>query len=152
MCNNSRTQLIHLRLGGVQDLFTCQYILLFFDKRKLVFLRRKFTEKDSNGTHLSNVPTRNTPLCHNCYLQAPDGDILCTCDKKKTQWYVSKQLGEVVKEDPFTVSVRLLFQLSGHALGAVESTTHRSNVISFCSGHEIINRMIFCCCVQNVMT
>ncbi|OXU24832.1 hypothetical protein TSAR_000057 [Trichomalopsis sarcophagae] len=74
-------------------------------------------KKVSNGDYKSSVPTRNKPLYHNCYLQAPDGDILCTCDKKKAQWYVSKQLGEVVQEDPFTV--KLKFEPSGRALGEV---------------------------------
>ncbi|KAG7200487.1 hypothetical protein KM043_001053 [Ampulex compressa] len=63
------------------------------------------------------VPTRNKPLYHNCYLQAPDGDTLCTCDQKKAQWYVSKGLGEIIKKEPFTV--RLKFEPSGRALGNV---------------------------------
>lgn len=71
----------------------------------------------NNSDYKSSVPTRNKPLYHNCYLQAPDGDILCTCDKKKAQWYVSKQLGEVVQENPFTV--KLKFEPSGRALGEV---------------------------------
>lgn len=63
------------------------------------------------------LPTRNKPLYHNCYLQAPDGETLCTCDRKKAEWYVSKKLGEVVCEDPFTV--KLSFEPSGRALGQV---------------------------------
>ena len=69
-----------------------------------------------NGT-TSNIPARNKPLYHNCYLQAPDGETLCTCDRKKAEWYVSKELGQVVNNDPFTV--RLKFEPSGRALGQV---------------------------------
>lgn len=65
----------------------------------------------------NSIPTRNKPLYHNCYLQAPDGDILCTCDRKKAEWYVTKGLGEVVEEEPFTV--KLKFEPSGRALGEV---------------------------------
>ena len=65
----------------------------------------------------NSIPTRNKPLYHNCYLQAPDGDILCTCDRKKAEWYVTKGLGEVIKEEPFTV--KLKFEPSGRALGEV---------------------------------
>ena len=65
----------------------------------------------------NSIPTRNKPLYHNCYLQAPDGDILCTCDRKKAEWYVTKELGEVIKEEPFTV--KLKFEPSGRALGEV---------------------------------
>ena len=28
----------------------------------------------------------------NCKLQAPNGDMLSTCDKKKADWYVKKGL------------------------------------------------------------
>jgi hypothetical protein len=31
--------------------------------------------------------TRQKPLYDNCILQAPDGEILSTCDQKKVQWY-----------------------------------------------------------------
>lgn len=31
--------------------------------------------------------TRQKPLYDNCILQAPDGEILSTCDHKKVQWY-----------------------------------------------------------------
>lgn len=65
----------------------------------------------------SNVPIRKRPLYHNCYLQAPDGDILCTCDHKKAEWYVKKNLANVVMEEPYTV--RLKFEPSGRALGEV---------------------------------
>ncbi|XP_015432438.1 PREDICTED: exonuclease 3'-5' domain-containing protein 2 [Dufourea novaeangliae] len=67
--------------------------------------------------HASSIPARNKPLYHNCYLQAPDGDILCTCDRKKAEWYVTKALGEVIEQEPFTV--RLKFEPSGRALGEV---------------------------------
>ncbi|XP_048505006.1 exonuclease 3'-5' domain-containing protein 2 isoform X2 [Athalia rosae] len=82
--------------------------------------------KDNQGTNPNtnikvkgkiSIPTRNKPLYHNCYLQAPDGEILCTCDHKKAEWYVEKGLGVMVKEDPYTV--RLKFEPSGRAQGEV---------------------------------
>ncbi|CAK9807458.1 Exonuclease 3'-5' domain-containing protein 2 [Anthophora quadrimaculata] len=73
--------------------------------------------KTNNITRKINIPTRNKPLYHNCYLQAPDGEILCTCDRKKAEWYVSKGLGNVIEKEPFTV--RLKFEPSGRALGEV---------------------------------
>ncbi|XP_014203861.1 exonuclease 3'-5' domain-containing protein 2 [Copidosoma floridanum] len=71
----------------------------------------------NNKLKSNSIPVRSKPLYHNCYLQAPDGEILCTCDKKKAEWYVFKQLGDVVQEDPFTI--RLKFEPSGRALGEV---------------------------------
>uniref|UniRef100_A0A8C7CH72 Exonuclease 3'-5' domain containing 2 n=1 Tax=Oncorhynchus kisutch TaxID=8019 RepID=A0A8C7CH72_ONCKI len=54
---------------------------------------------------------RKSPLYDNCFLYAPDGQPLCTCDKKKAQWYLDKGLGVVQSEEPFIV--RLLFEPSG---------------------------------------
>lgn len=36
---------------------------------------------------------RKSPLYDNCFLHAPDGQPLCTCDRKKAQWYVDKGIG-----------------------------------------------------------
>jgi len=42
---------------------------------------------------------------------------LCTCDRKKAEWYITKNLGTLVETDPYTV--RLNFEPSGRALGEV---------------------------------
>uniref|UniRef100_A0A6V7LYJ6 Exonuclease 3'-5' domain-containing protein 2 n=1 Tax=Bracon brevicornis TaxID=1563983 RepID=A0A6V7LYJ6_9HYME len=63
------------------------------------------------------IPTRKEPLYDNCYLQAPDGETLCTCDRKKAEWYVKKGLGLIVIAEPLTV--RLNFEPSGRAHGQV---------------------------------
>ncbi|XP_066525884.1 exonuclease 3'-5' domain-containing protein 2 isoform X2 [Hoplias malabaricus] len=54
---------------------------------------------------------RKSPLYDNCFLHAPDGQPLCTCDKKKAKWYLDKGIGELISDDPFIV--RLLFEPSG---------------------------------------
>ncbi|KAL4656175.1 exonuclease 3'-5' domain-containing protein 2 isoform X1 [Arapaima gigas] len=54
---------------------------------------------------------RKSPLYDNCFLHAPDGQPLCTCDKKKAKWYLDKGIGELLSEDPFIV--RLKFEPSG---------------------------------------
>ncbi|XP_028252290.1 exonuclease 3'-5' domain-containing protein 2 isoform X2 [Parambassis ranga] len=54
---------------------------------------------------------RKSPLYDNCFLHAPDGQPLCTCDKKKAKWYLDKGIGVLESEDPFVV--RLLFEPSG---------------------------------------
>lgn len=36
---------------------------------------------------------RKSPLYDNCFLYAPDGQPLCTCDKKKARWYLNKGIG-----------------------------------------------------------
>ncbi|XP_019967482.1 exonuclease 3'-5' domain-containing protein 2 isoform X2 [Paralichthys olivaceus] len=54
---------------------------------------------------------RKSPLYDNCFLYAPDGQPLCTCDKKKAKWYLDKGIGVLQSEDPFVV--KLLFEPSG---------------------------------------
>jgi len=41
-----------------------------------------------------------------CYLVAPDGEILRTLGRKNADWYLSKDLAEQVKEDPFTIRLK----------------------------------------------
>ncbi|XP_076804357.1 exonuclease 3'-5' domain-containing protein 2-like [Clavelina lepadiformis] len=50
--------------------------------------------------------TRKQPLYDNCKLEAPDGQLLSTCDKKKADWYVTKELADVVCDDPHTIRLR----------------------------------------------
>ncbi|XP_029943040.1 exonuclease 3'-5' domain-containing protein 2 [Salarias fasciatus] len=54
---------------------------------------------------------RKSPLYDNCFLHAPDGQPLCTCDKKKAKWYLDKGIGVLRSEEPFVV--QLLFEPSG---------------------------------------
>ncbi|XP_005399097.1 PREDICTED: exonuclease 3'-5' domain-containing protein 2 isoform X2 [Chinchilla lanigera] len=54
---------------------------------------------------------RKSPLYDNCFLHAPDGQPLCTCDRRKAQWYLDKGIGELVSEDPFVV--KLQFEPAG---------------------------------------
>ncbi|KAG8182152.1 hypothetical protein JTE90_014562 [Oedothorax gibbosus] len=63
----------------------------------------------SNKTRYSKP--RQKPMYDNCQLQAPDGELLCSCDRSKAQWYVDKGLGEKINDNPFTV--RLNFEPSG---------------------------------------
>ena len=50
------------------------------------------TSKPAKDTSRAYM-TRQKPLYHNCQLWAPDGQMLCTCDISKAQWYLDKGLG-----------------------------------------------------------
>ncbi|XP_055906903.1 exonuclease 3'-5' domain-containing protein 2 isoform X2 [Eupeodes corollae] len=63
------------------------------------------------------ISTRSKTLYDNCLLEAPDGELLCTCDRKKAQWYVDQNLAQQVNTDPYTV--RLNFEPAGRAVGEV---------------------------------
>ena len=41
----------------------------------------------------------------NCRMLAPDGGCLSNTDRKKAEWYVNKQLAEVVNLEPYTIKL-----------------------------------------------
>lgn len=51
------------------------------------------------------------PLYDNCQILAPDGTLMCRCNRKRTDWYTNRGLAEIVCNDPHTI--RLLFQPKG---------------------------------------
>lgn len=73
-------------------------------------------------------------------MEAPDGELLCTCDKSKAEWYVSKGLAAVLNEDPFTI--RLTFEPAGRAVGEVGKyyTIAKENKCVVCGKEETFIR------------
>lgn len=56
----------------------------------------------------------NKPLYENCKLYAPDNTLLCTCDKKKIEWYLNKNLALPVEQpDGKPIAAKLIFDPSG---------------------------------------
>ncbi|XP_077295097.1 exonuclease 3'-5' domain-containing protein 2-like [Arctopsyche grandis] len=66
-----------------------------------------------------SLMVRSKVVYENCYMQTADGETLCTCDRKKAEWYVEKQLADMVCEDPFTIQLR--FEPAGRSVGEVGS-------------------------------
>ncbi|XP_062475197.1 exonuclease 3'-5' domain-containing protein 2 isoform X2 [Pezoporus occidentalis] len=78
---------------------------------------------------------RKSPLYDNCFLHAPDGQPLCTCDRKKAQWYLNKGIGELVSTDPFVVKLR--FEPSGRPESQVDYyLTVKENLCVVCGKRE----------------
>ncbi|XP_053553965.1 exonuclease 3'-5' domain-containing protein 2 [Bombina bombina] len=78
---------------------------------------------------------RKSPLYDNCFLHAPDGQPLCTCDRKKAQWYLDKGIGDLVSNDPFIV--QLLFEPSGRPESSADYyLTVKENVCVVCGKRE----------------
>ena len=96
-----------------------RYADLKFSNSAVKSAIRKGKEKSSSPNpktlKLRNHETRKSDLYHNCLLQAPDGQVLCTCDTKKANWYIVKGIGYKVCDDPLTV--RLKFEPSGRPEG-----------------------------------
>lgn len=51
------------------------------------------------------------PVYHNCRIYASDGRLLCYCDRRKLEWYLSRNLAKLVDEDP--PAIMLLFEPKG---------------------------------------
>lgn len=95
------------------------------ERRRRMMRKQAVSESPESGDQQVPIPRRNnkrkalgvgysarkSPLYDNCFLHAPDGQPLCTCDKKKAKWYLDKEIGVLESEDPFVV--RLLFEPSG---------------------------------------
>ncbi|XP_063804079.1 exonuclease 3'-5' domain-containing protein 2 isoform X2 [Pseudophryne corroboree] len=78
---------------------------------------------------------RKSPLYDNCFLHAPDGQPLCTCDRKKAQWYLDKGIGDLISSDPFVV--RLRFEPSGRPESNVDYyLTVKENLCVVCGKRE----------------
>lgn len=69
---------------------------------------------------------------YNVYMEAPDGDLLCTMDKIKADWYLRKGLAKVVTESP--LRMRLCFEPHGRAIGEPGAYDR----------HEKTNRCVVC--------
>lgn len=54
----------------------------------------------------SAYSVRKRPLWDNCKLEAPDGTMLCTCDARKAQWYLDKEIADKILDNPLTVRLR----------------------------------------------
>uniref|UniRef100_A0A1B0CQN3 Exonuclease 3'-5' domain-containing protein 2 n=1 Tax=Lutzomyia longipalpis TaxID=7200 RepID=A0A1B0CQN3_LUTLO len=77
------------------------------------FLKKEAAVKENKRA----FSTRSRPLYYNCFMEAPDGELLCAMDVRKADWYIAKGLAVLIKEDPYTV--RLAFEPSGRATGNV---------------------------------
>ncbi|XP_050068742.1 exonuclease 3'-5' domain-containing protein 2 [Anopheles maculipalpis] len=84
--------------------------------------------------------TRTKPLYHNCLMQAPDGELLCTCDRRKAEWYVQRELGDLVCENPYTV--RLRFEPAGRAVDEAGQyyLQAKENICVVCGAKSSFNR------------
>ena len=72
-----------------------QWVDLEFNNRdwKQRLKEEKSPSPQTVGLKRMQNSTRKTPLYHNCMLEAPDGQLLCTCDTKKAHWYIAKGIG-----------------------------------------------------------
>ncbi len=61
--------------------------------------------------HLSRNLDMDRKIYGNCKVLSPENILMFRCDFKKANWYLSRNLGEVVEEEPLTI--RLKFEPKG---------------------------------------
>ena len=79
---------------------------------------QKLKDKKVRRNHVMEKFSLKKPIYENCQILAPDGEILCKCDRKKVEWYLDRDLADLVKEDPLTA--RLKFEPSGRGITAFD--------------------------------
>ena len=81
-------------------------------------LKKEASKKNTMATFICKHP-----IYESCKMLAPDGQQLCYCDYKKMSWYVSRNLAEIISEDP--PIFRLFFE--PNARGCVDENSKNSN-------------------------
>lgn len=93
--------------------------------------------------------TSTKPIYENCLILAPDDEPLCRCDKKKIDWYLSRNLAEVLQEDP--AIIRLTFQPNGRGVSAGKGDPQVDNLyyVDYKPGKR--NQCVVCGAEENYM-
>ncbi|KAK3095681.1 hypothetical protein FSP39_017541 [Pinctada imbricata] len=106
------------------------------------FLKDTGTNEEKLMKQSRAYVVRKRPLYYNCYLVAPDGQMLCTCDIRKVEWYISKGLADKVSDDPLTVKLR--FEPAGRPEAEDDYYLHeKENVCVVCgSDDKLIRKQI----------
>lgn len=108
--------------------------------KNVAFSKVKNDQSSLKKSQVRGISTRTKALYDNCLLEAPDGELLCTIDRRKAKWYLDQCLGTEVKSEPFTV--RLSFEPAGRAVGEVGKyyQTPKENQCVVCGHRELFIR------------
>lgn len=107
----------HLGSDGSCPLSKYNYVLL--SKSSLEVGKRLVSIPKKNGLGLAKQVARKasrdlfvqkfsckSPVYHNCRIFANDGRLLCYCDRKKIDWYLSRDLAKLIEDDPPAIMLR----------------------------------------------
>lgn len=97
--------------------FKESFILNLNIEKHNISVNNKNSQKNLKKSQVRHMSTRSKVLYDNCLLEAPDGELLCTIDRRKAKWYIDQNLGSEINSDPFTV--RLNFEPAGRAVGEI---------------------------------
>jgi len=78
-------------------------------------------------------------LYGNCYVLNPDGEVMFHCNQEKINWYLSRNLAELVVEDPPTIRLKFKPNGPGH-LGDKYYLTPKINQCVVCGSTVRLTR------------
>lgn len=65
----------------------------------------RIQKKEERKKHIVKAYSCKKAVYENCKMLAPDGACLSNCDRKKALWYIEKNLGTKVCDEPLTVKL-----------------------------------------------
>lgn len=99
-----------LNISNYALLVNCNVRPTLSSKRSSLKNPRQHSKKASRNLFVKKFSCKS-PVYHNCRIFANDGRLLCYCDRKKLEWYLSRDLAKVVDEEP--PAIMLLFEPKG---------------------------------------
>eukprot|EP00753_Platysulcus_tardus_P008263 PLAT15858.1.p1 GENE.PLAT15858.1~~PLAT15858.1.p1 ORF type:complete len:741 (-),score=251.82 PLAT15858.1:83-2305(-) len=78
-------------------------------------LRARRTHSKSTRTERTREVIRKAPVYENCTLLGKDGTALAKCDRRKAEWYLERDLADIVSEKPLIVKLRFQQKGPGHS-------------------------------------
>jgi len=57
---------------------------------------------------------RSNPIYGNCRVHHPNGELMFLCLEKRAQWYLSRNLAEVICEEPLTIKLNFIPKGTGN--------------------------------------
>lgn len=95
------------------------------------------SRKQKNHKYKNHKYSTDGLVYDNCIIQAPDGQELCRCRAKRCQWYLDRNLADLLSTEPITI--RLKFEPSGRS-HVREASTVKENKCVVCGSTEKLNR------------
>ncbi|KAM9989043.1 hypothetical protein ACTFIY_005103 [Dictyostelium cf. discoideum] len=96
------------------------------------------------------VPDKRV-LYDNCLMYSPDDVLLCSISKKKVEWYVSRQLADIIKEEPLSIKLKFQPHGEGHS-GDDYYLAHKENICVVCgSTHKILRHSVVPHCYRQYL-
>ena len=83
--------------------------------------------------------TLKIPLYGNCRVQNPDGVHIFNCGEKKANWYLKRNLADIIQENPFTIRLNFAPNGKGHANDSFY-LQERQNICVCCGTHEQLTK------------